>query len=190
MNANAAWRNNEGDVEIGPKGGPFYIDISGKTECGPFTSLDDAISKARAMGAGPGRKLVDPLLQRLREAPMPEPKTEAQEAAELVARNFDLHRRLEADIAETNRRNEARGTVIVMSETKVNGKTFKSTVKTAPASTIGGSVPVRQYQWEVGVEERGGYASLEHGTAGRFDDAFRRAAISLAGFLSELLDIC
>jgi hypothetical protein len=85
MNANAAWRNNQGDVEIGPKEGPFFIDISGKTECGPFTSLDDAISKARAMGAGPGRKLVDALLQRLREAPMPEPKTEAQEAAELIA---------------------------------------------------------------------------------------------------------
>jgi hypothetical protein len=42
---------------------------------------------------------MDPLLKRLREAPMPEPKSPEQEQAERAAASADLNRRLDADIA-------------------------------------------------------------------------------------------
>lgn len=58
-NPDAAWVNNAGDVEIGPKGaGPFFIDVDGITEAGPFATLNEAILHARGtIGSGAGKKI-------------------------------------------------------------------------------------------------------------------------------------
>lgn len=49
----AIWSNREGDIEIGPKDGPpFYIDIDGRTEYGPFNDLNAAKAKVRELSSG------------------------------------------------------------------------------------------------------------------------------------------